>query len=401
MPASLSADTIARVKATAPALAAHGEAVTRAMYARLFQDAHIRDLFNQANQQSGAQVRALAGAVLAYARNIDNLGALGGAVERMAQKHVGYHILPEHYPYVANALIGAIVEVLNPPQDILDAWGEAYWFLADILKGREAGIREEIEATEGGWHGWREFVVERRVPESEVITSFILRPKDGGAVAPHRPGQYLTLRFDTPGEPNLKRNYSISAAPNGETYRISVKREPEGRGSNHLHDNVRDGDVLEITPPAGDFFLPEQPSRPVVLLSGGVGLTPMVSMMETIAARHPGLEAHYVHGAANSAVHAMDRHVRDLASRHGRTTVTAFYAEPLPGDARGQTHDEDGLISVDWLKRNTPLDQADVYLCGPKPFLRALVGGLAQAGVPVDRLHYEFFGPAEEDPLAA
>jgi len=398
MATALSADTIARVKATVPALAEHGVAITQAMYARLFQDDHIKALFNHANQGSGAQPAALAGAVLAYARNIDNLGAVLPVVERIAQKHVGYHILPEHYPFVATALLGAIKEVLGDAatDEILAAWGEAYWFLADILKDREAAIRAGIEAVDGGWTGWRGFVVAEKIRESAVITSFVLRPKDGGAVIPHKPGQYLTFRFDLPDGSCEKRNYSISAGPNGATYRISVKREDLGAASRYLHDQIQVGDVLQATPPAGDFFLADQPARPVVLLSGGVGLTPMVSMVEHIAKAHPALETHFVHGALNSDVHALDDHVRALAKDHRGVTVTTFYSDPLAGDRAGESHDVDGFITLDWLKANTPFADADFYLCGPKPFLRAFVGGLVDAGVPADRIHYEFFGPADE-----
>ena len=167
-------------------------------------------------------------------------------------------------------------------------------------------------------------------------------------------------------------------------------------GSRYLHDMVQVGDVLETTPPAGDFFLADTPQRPVVLLSGGVGLTPMISMAEAIAAEHPGLEAHYVHGTINSDTHAMDAHVRALARRHGNLRVTTFYSDPGAQDCLGETHDGEGFISVEWLALATPLHDADIYLCGPKPFLRAFVSGLSLAGIAADRIHYEFFGPADE-----
>ncbi|MGF7151262.1 nitric oxide dioxygenase [Sphingomonas zeicaulis] len=397
---SLTPTTIAIVKATVPALAKHGTAITTAMYARLFQDAHIKALFNHANQgESGAQVHALAAAILGYAQNIENLGALAPVVERIAYKHVGYHILPEHYPYVANALLAAIKEVLGDAatDEILAAWGEAYWFLADILKAREVVLRGEILAAEGGWDGWRPFVVAEKIRESSTITSFILKPEDGGPVLRHKPGQYLTFRLKPQGRPELKRNYSISCGPNGAFYRISVKREADGQGgSRFLHDQVAIGDVLETTPPAGDFYLPEAPQRPVILLSGGVGLTPMVSMAEAIARDHPHVEAHYVHGTLNSETHAMDVHVQALAATCPSLNVTTFYSDPLLDDRLGETHQGEGFIPIDWLKRHTPLLEADVFLCGPKPFLHSFVTGLALAGVPAARIHYEFFGPADE-----
>ncbi len=391
---------IAIVKATVPALAQHGTAITTAMYARLFQDAHIKALFNHSNQgESGAQVHALAAAIVAYAQNIENLGALVPVVERIAYKHVGYHILPEHYPSVANALLAAIKEVLGDAatDEVLAAWGEAYWFLANILKAREVVLRDEIMRSEGGWNGWRRFVVAEKNKESSTVTSFILRPEDGGPVLRHKPGQYLTFRLKPEGTSDMKRNYSISCGPNGAFYRISVKREASGQGgSRFLHDHVEVGDVLETTPPAGDFFLDEAPQRPVILLSGGVGLTPMVSMAEVIARDHPKLEAHYIHGTVSSDTHAMDAHVRELASSCPSLKVATFYSDPLPADELGRTHQGEGFIPVEWLAANTPLTEADIFLCGPKPFLRAFVAGLSLAGVASDRIHYEFFGPADE-----
>jgi len=392
--------TIAIVKATVPALAEHGTAITTAMYARLFQDEHIRALFNHANQgESGAQVHALAAAILAFAQNIENLGVLVPVVERIAYKHVGYHILPEHYPYVANALLAAIKDVLGDAatEEILAAWGEAYWFLANILKAREVVLRDEIMASEGGWNGWRRFVVAEKIRESSVITSFILRPEDGGPVIRHKPGQYLTFRLKPADSPDLKRNYSISCGPNGDHYRISVKREDAGQGgSRFLHDHVQVGDVLETTPPAGDFFLSDAPQRPVILLSGGVGLTPMVSMAEAIAREHPHVEAHYIHGTISSETHALDAEVRAFAAECPSLRVSTFYSEPLECDVLGSSHQGEGFIPIEWLQANTPLTQADIFLCGPKPFLRAFVAGLSLAGVAADRIHYEFFGPADE-----
>ena len=395
----LSEATKAVVRASVPALAAHGTAITAAMYARLFADETVRELFNQSNQgEAGRQTKALAQAILAYARNIDDPAALGGAVERIAQKHVGLHIQPHHYPYVARALLAAIGEVLGEAatEPLLAAWGEAFWFLADILIARENEIYTMLEGAEGGWIGWRPFHVERKQPESEIITSFVLRPVDGLAVLRHRPGQYLTFRMPVPGIAPPRRNYSISSAPNGETYRISVKREPNGLVSSFLHDAVTEGTVLEVAPPTGDFHLAEDLQRPIVLLSGGVGLTPMVSMLEAIVAADGGIPVHYVHGAENGGTHAMHDHIRDLTAGRPHLRAATFYRSPREADRKGVHYDQQGQITIDWLAQNTPLDEAEFYLCGPKPFLSAFVNGLSRAGVPQSRLHYEFFGPADE-----
>ena len=169
------------------------------MYERLFQDASIKSLFNRSHHgETGAQPQALASAVLAYARNIDNLGVLGGAVERIAQKHVALNILPEHYPFVAQALLGAIQDVLGEAATprICAAWDDAYWFLAEILIGREATIYRDLANQPGGWNGWRDFGVESVTDESDIIRSFVLAPVDGRPVLAHRPGQYLGLLFE-------------------------------------------------------------------------------------------------------------------------------------------------------------------------------------------------------------
>lgn len=404
MSQTLNERTIALVKATVPALEAHGLDIVREMYSRMFQNPDIRDLFNQSHHggagagEPGAQPRALTAAILAYASNIDNLGALAPAVERIAQKHVGLQILPEHYPHVAEALLGAIKAVLGDAatDEILAAWGEAYWFLANILIARESRVYQELEMAEGGWTGWRDFRVEQVIRESSVISSFILRPVDDGGVIRHKPGQYLTFWFDIPGHPPVKRNYSISNAPNGEYYRISVKREPQGLASGWLHDHVGGGTVLKVAPPAGEFFLAEHPERPVVLLSGGVGLTPMVAMLETIAERHPGLATHYVHGTHDRETHAMREHVRGIAKGGTAIALVTFHQTPLPDERAGEDYDHAGLITDAWLIANTPAGEADYFICGPRPFLRAAVSALSLAGVPADRIHYEFFGPADE-----
>ena len=400
MPKPLSQNAITIVKASAPAVAANASKITKTMYELLFRDAHIKALFNHANHgENGSQVHALAAAIVAYAHHIDNLAPILPVVERIAHKHIGFHILPEHYPFVARALISAIADVLGDAatQEILDAWAEAYWFLADLLIEREAEIRNELEQRTGGWTGWREFRVDQKVKESDVVTSFVLRPVDGNPVALHRAGQYLTFDLTLPAGSQMKRNYSVSSGPSQEFYRISVKREERGSGaSRYLHDNVNVGSVLRVTPPAGDFYLPQEPVGEVVLLSGGVGLTPMVSMLEEIVSNYPDLTAHFVHGALNSSAQAMDKHVRSLASKHDGISVTTFYSEPQPADALGLTHDEEGYITPSWLGANTPVTTANYYICGPRPFLRATVRGLLDQGVTKDRIHYEFFGPANE-----
>lgn len=398
MTQTLSSTTIALVKATVPALEAHGLEIVKEMYSRLFQTAEIRDLFNQSNQGSeGAQPRALTAAILAYASNIENLAALAPAVERIAQKHVGLQILPQHYLYVADALLGAIKHVLGDAatDDILAAWGEAYWFLANILIGREASIYDEQRQSSGGWNGWRDFRIDSITQESRIIKSFVLLPVDGGPVMPHKPGQYLTLALDITDHGFVKRNYSISSASNGRSYRITVKQEEGGIASGWLH-NQEPGTLIKLAAPAGEFFLPDAPQRPIVLLSGGVGLTPMVAMLEALTQAQSDVPVHFVHGAQDRTTHAMREHVKGLAQGATATIVTNFHQSPLRDEAQSSDYDVEGLITADWLINFTPIATADYYICGPRLFLRAAVSALSLGGVPASRIHYEFFGPADE-----
>ena len=239
------------------------------------------------------------------------------------------------------------------------------------------------------------FSIEKTVRESEVITSFILRPMDD-ATAPHKAGQHLTLWADLPDGSRHKRNYTISSAPNGETYRISVKREPSGRVSKWLHDEAVIGTELTIAPPSGSFVLPEPGTRPIVMVSGGVGVTPSIAMLEAAAAGASTVSIHIVHCTRNSRTHAFGEHIRELASQRGNAEVTVFYSQPLDTDRAGHDFDVAGRLDMEWLLKSTSVPQAEYFICGPVSFLRTFVGGLKGAGVSADRLHYEFFGTVED-----
>ena len=398
----LTKNTIEIVKATAPAVAAHAEEITRRFYENMFTgDPQVQAFFNRAHQSSGGQQRALAGAICAYAANIDNLDVLGPAVELIAQKHSSLGIQPEHYPIVGKHLLVAIKQVLGgaATDEIIAAWAEAYGFLAQIFIGREKDIYKEQAASPGGWNGRRAFVVDRKVVESDIITSFYLKPQDGGLLPTFKPGQYVTVHVDHPTTPTSPRNYSLSDRPDQDHYRISVKREPgspPGLISNYLHDQINVGDVLQLGPPCGEFHLDASAvKRPVVLLSGGVGLTPMLSMLKTLAKSDVNVPIYFLHGTRNSATHAMEDEVRQVASEKPNVRWHVRYSEPLPGDRADDSH-AIGFLDVKALKELVPDRDADFYLCGPKPFMTCVHDGLHQWGVPEDRIHFEFFGPKQD-----
>lgn len=398
----LSQDTIKTVKATAPVLAEHGYAIIQRFYERLFQ-AHpeLKNLFNMRHQERGEQQRALASAVYAYATNIDNLQALQSAVTRIAHKHASLCVQPEQYPIVGQNLLTAIREELGnaATDEIIAAWTEAYQELADILITAEAKLYEEAAARPGGWRGWRNFVVRQKRQESEVITSFYLEPEDGKPVADFKPGQYISVVVDVPrlGLQQI-RQYSLSDIPNGKGYRISVKRE-SGEGVEHgagyvsglLHDYVNKGDVVKITPPFGAFYIDMQANTPVVLISGGVGLTPMISMLKAVL-KNTEREIVFVHGARNSRVHAMKERVKAVADTNLRLTSIVFYDLPLEDDVQGYDYDYVGLVDLHRIAQTVLKPDADYYICGPIPFMRMQVEALKGLGVNQSRIHYEVFG---------
>ncbi|WP_175721549.1 NO-inducible flavohemoprotein [Burkholderia anthina] len=389
------------VKATAPVLAQHGYDIIKCFYTRLF-NAHpeLKNVFNMAHQEQGQQQQALARAVYAYAENIEDPGSLAAVLANIANKHASLGVRPEHYPIVGEHLLAAIKETLGDAatDDIISAWAQAYGNLADVLMGMESGLYEQSSDRLGGWTGWRTFVVREKRPESSVITSFILAPADGEPVANFEPGQYISVAVDVPalGLQQI-RQYSLSDMPNGHTYRISVKREsggthPPGYVSCLLHDHVNVGDEIRLAAPYGSFHIDVEAKTPIVLISGGVGLTPMISMLKR-AIRDPQRQVVFVHGARNSGVHAMRDRLRETAKTYANFKLVVFYDDPLPQDAEGSDYDRKGLVDVNALQDTILLPDADYYICGPVPFMRIQHDALKQLGIPEARIHYEVFGP--------
>lgn len=379
------------VKATVPLLETGGEALTRHFYRILLdENPQVRPLFNQAHQASGEQQRALAGGILMYARHIDELEALGPLVGRVINKHVSLQVLPEHYPVVGAALLRAIREVLGAKiatDAVIEAWGAAYGQLADLLIQAEEGIYRAAEVANGGWRGARTFRVVGKQAESDEITSFYLGPVDDASLPEFAPGQYIGLRVVIDGE-EMRRNYSLSAPANGSEYRISVKREPQGRVSNYLHDQLCEGDTLDLFPPAGDFTL-KLSDKPLALITAGVGITPALSMLA--AALESGRDIHFIHCARHGGVHAFREQIERWVARHPQLRRYFSYSEPRSGDLSDCT----GFLSDSQLSQWLPQERdIDVYFVGPKPFMSQVKRSLRALGIPEAQCHHEFFGPA-------
>ncbi|EHH67973.1 globin domain-containing protein [Gluconobacter morbifer] len=380
---SLTPGDIAIIKATVPALEAHGLDITTEMYRRLLADPTIAEMFDPAHQKNGAQPRALAMAVLAYAKNIDNLGVMGSAVERIAQKHVSLEIQPEHYPHVATALLGAIKSVLGDAAtpDILNAWGKAYWALADILIGREHQLYDASAHAEGGWTGWRPFIIDRTERNCETATSVYLRPADNKPVIAPKPGQYLGVDLEIPGHGRTRRNYSITSSGHRHGYRITARHIPNGAVSTWLNSDQCPGTPVLLSPPAGDFTLPEKLNGPIAFVAAGIGITPFIPMLDVLSRPENTTPVQIVQVAHSSATAPFARELAEVArNSDGRIRLTTRLTE------------KDGHPDAVWVAQQIPAE-ATVYICGPLGFMRDIVNGLPKAGIATNRLRYETFGP--------
>jgi nitric oxide dioxygenase len=318
-------------------------------------------------------------------------------VKRIVHKHVSVGIRAEHYPIVGQHLLGAIAETLGDAatQPLLDAWAEAYGSLAGLLTAAEA----EMYSTAGIQPGeTRPLRVTEVTRESENVMSFRLVAADEKPLPAFKAGQYVSVAVDLPDGRRQLRQYSLSDAPGLESWRISVKREegantPAGMVSNWLHRNVQAGSVLQISHPFGEFTPNTEDEQPIVLLSAGVGITPMVSSVKRIAAVNPQRRVIFAHAARNAAHHALRADVEALKAIMPNLSVVTFYEER--GDAQDVLEGRMEVAKLPVWKR----EEAEVWLCGPHKFMQAQWLSLLHAGVPAARLHREVFGPELLDHL--
>jgi len=391
----LDAQTIATVKSTIPLLAATGPKLTAHFYDRMFaHNPELKDIFNMSNQRNGDQRQALFDAICAYATNIENLAALLPAVERIAQKHTSFTIKPEQYDIVGGHLIATLDEMFSPGQEVLDAWGKAYGVLANVFIHREADIYQESAEKAGGWSGTREFRIAEKQPQSSLITSFVLEPVDGLPVVDFQPGQYLAVYIrDASLENQEIRQYSLTQAPNGKTYRIAVKREDQGAVSNFLHNRAQQGDIVHLAAPHGDFFLDVSPHTPVALISAGVGQTPMLGMLNVLAKGGHQAPVQWIHAAENGAVHAFAAEVKALGARLPQLENHVWYNLPQEIDLPGENYQYPGLMDLGKLQSQLADPATQCYLCGPVGFMQFAAKQLLAMNISDERIHYECFGP--------
>jgi len=398
------------IDASVPVLREHGLAITKTFYSNMFADRpDLTNLFNMGNQASGAQQQSLASAVFAYAANYDRADVLAPVLDRIVHKHAAVGLKPSHYTIVGRHLLGAIKQVLGDAAtpDLMAAWDEAYWLLAGELIAAEGRLYERSNA--GPDHRLPLRITERCAQGSEIV-ALTLAATDGTALPDFQPGQYVSVVVELRPGVFQQRQYSLSDAPNGSNWRISIKREvagqdtPAGVVSNWLHDNAKVGDVLMVSRPYGDFAPVLDGKSPIVLLSAGVGITPMISVLNTMAQRNPARPVVFAHAARDAARLA---HVDDVADAGKRMSAFSahYFLESIPETAvQGDTPLAGATTHAGRMNLAAMLDagefaETDFYLCGPLPFMQAQRAALLQAGVPSTRVHREVFGPDLLDDL--
>ncbi|ORY58487.1 globin-like protein [Pseudomassariella vexata] len=393
------------IKSTAPVLKEHGVTITTLFYNNMLK-AHpeLNNIFNKTSQDTGDQPRALASAVFAYASYVDDLGKLSPTVERIAHKHVSLTVEPDHYPIVGKHLLAAVATVLGDAMtpEIGDAWTAAYAALADVFINREKVLYAGFE----NWQGWRKFKIQKKVPESSEITSFYLVPEDGQPLPLFKPGQYVSLHLFVPELDSMQpRQYSLSESPRSDYYRISVKKDSgkqtglPGLISNMLHEEYDEGDVIELTHPTGDFFVDTEAAAttaPVILISAGVGATPMMSILDSTLEAKSTRPVSWVHGTHSTEVQAFGEQIHSTCEKNPSVTSTIFKTSVRETDISGVDFNFTGRVDLAKMDRKTGLyldDQtAEYYICGPEEFMKNVREWLHKAGVNDSRIHMEIFG---------
>ncbi|MFG3658567.1 globin domain-containing protein [Streptomyces sp. NPDC047706] len=394
----LSARSVPVIQTTLPAVGASLTSITERFYQRLFEERPelLRNLFNRTNQVNGSQREALAGAVAAFAtllveRPDERPDAI---LSRIAHKHVSLGITADMYPLVGRHLLAAVAEVLGGAvtPEVAAAWDEVYWLMANALIAAEARLYAAADVADGDV--WRQMIVTSRIEESADAVSLVLSPTGGRPTRPFRPGQYVSVRVELPDGARQIRQYSLSTAPGRDTWRITVKREraadgtvPDGEVSCWLHRYAKEGYVLDVSLPSGDLLLPEAGS-PLLLASAGIGITPMLSMLDHLVRTASTRPVTVVHADRGPDHHVRRAEQTDLAGRLPRADVHFWYENDAHHVTGPQVH-----------AGRTALDRLDIardttaYLCGPLPFMREVRGQLLARGLHPSAIHYEVFGP--------
>jgi uncharacterized protein len=253
------------------------------------------------------------------------------------------------------------------------------------------------------WNGFRKFKVVLKIKETKDITSFYLAPHDGNELPGFMPGQYLTFQLNIPGQVKpIIRCYSLSDSPHPDRYRVSIKRLlaprdtsfPSGLGSNYFHDSLGENNIVDVKAPSGHFYLDMTKNTPVVLLAGGVGITPMISMLNAITEMGSKREVWFFLGVRDKTEHVMKEHLELVARENEQINLRIFYSKPAETDIFNTDYHVEGRVNVEDFKSLLPSNNFDFYMCAPPPMVKDLRNDLAEWGVPKKNIHFEAFGSA-------
>ncbi|MFD4468806.1 globin domain-containing protein [Rhodococcus sp. NPDC058505] len=395
---SLSAASTEVIRATLPAVGAAIGDITPLFYKKMFA-AHPeleRDLFNRGNQKQGDQQRALAGSIAAFAtlQVSDDAPSTDLIMSRIANKHASLGITEDQYQIVHTYLFEAIVEVLGAAvtPEVAAAWDELYWLMANTLIAMERDLYADAGVEPG--QVWREVKVTRRVLESPETVSFVLGSADGTPLPSYRPGQYISVGVTLPDGARQIRQYSLVGSPTAADWQISVKAipgdgtdSPAGEVSNFLYQNVFEGDTLSVTTPFGDLVLDEG-DAPLLLVSAGIGCTPMIGMLNHLADTAAARPVAVLHADRSPARHAHRAELAELVGQIPSATMHRWYE-----DLGQRAQDERTFAGRADLSGIEIIDGTQVYLCGPMPFMQSVRASLLERQVPDSAIHYEVFGP--------
>ena len=390
----LSASAQAVVAATAPVVAEHAEQITAVFYPKMFAEhPELLRLFNQGNQATGEQSRALAASVVAYAVHLIDPDApsFDHVLRRIAYKHCSLGLRPEQYTIVGRNLMAAVAEVLGDAvtAEVAAAWDEVYWLFAAQLIALEARIYAEAGVEPSTV--LRPYRLVRRIEETADVASFVLEPTDGEPVPETAPGQYVSVFVNLPDGRRQPRQYTVSSTAHGTRLQITVRRvrgvdgAPDGEVSSFLHDQFEVGDVIEVSAPAGDFVVTDSTS-PLLLASAGAGITTVLPIVEHVAKTQPERTVIVAHADRTAQDHALRETVQHVGRLLDDFTSYTWYETVAADDRRSR----EGFMDLSDI--DLPAD-VQVFTCGPLPFMRHIRTSLVERGVPADRIRYEVFGP--------
>ena len=383
------------ISATLPLVGAHIDEITEEFYRRMFA-AHpglLRNLFNRGNQAQGAQQRALAASIATFATHLVDpaLPHPAELLSRIGHKHASLGVTADQYPIVHEHLFAAIVAVLGADivtVEVAEAWDRVYWIMADTLIDLERTLYRAAGVSDGDVYRRARVVARADDPSGAVLVT--VRPER--ATFGSAPGQYVSVGVTMPDGARQLRQYSLVGPIAADELTFAVKPvvavagQPAGEVSTWIADHLCVGDLLDVTVPFGDLAVPTG-REPLVLISAGIGVTPMIGLLEHLTATACEVRVQVLHADRSEESHPLRRRQRELAELLPHASLDLWYEDVRAADAAGA---HAGLLSVGAVELT---DDTHVYLCGNNGFVQAVSAQLAERGVPAARIHCELFSP--------